>query len=95
MANNPKPITIRGTTYPSRRAAANALGITTSSLYEAIRKGRIDCPNLGRLAHPPTPTRVLGRDFPTRKAAADWLGVTPTQLANYFLIKSILEDAQK
>ena len=37
-----KPVTIRGVTYPSRWAAAKALGTTQQNVCRAVREGRLD-----------------------------------------------------
>lgn len=42
MPNHPKPVTIRGTTYPSIQAAADALGIGRDAVAFAIQRGRLD-----------------------------------------------------
>jgi hypothetical protein len=36
------PVTIRGVTYPTMNAAAKALGVPTSTMHYAIKKGTID-----------------------------------------------------
>lgn len=41
MRGTPKPITIRGKTYPSKASAARALGITYKSLQKAVVAGRV------------------------------------------------------
>jgi hypothetical protein len=37
-----KPVTIRGTTYPSHAAAADALRITQQAIRFAVRYGRLE-----------------------------------------------------
>ena len=42
------PVTIRGTEYPSQRAAARALGVGMGTVCKAIAAGRLDTVGLGR-----------------------------------------------
>lgn len=42
MIVEPRPIAIRGTLYPSVRAAAAALGVDRSTIYAAERRGTLD-----------------------------------------------------
>jgi len=44
----PVPIVIRGVSYPSKAAAARALGITVQAVHDAAMRGRIDNAGLGR-----------------------------------------------
>ena len=37
-----KPVTIRGTTYPSHAAAADALSITQQAIRSAVRFGKLE-----------------------------------------------------
>ena len=76
----PKPTTIRGVSYPSRTAAARALGVTPSAIGMGERAGRLD--EVG-LFHPlrnltAEDLRPLWerREIPIRKIAAA-LGCTP------------------
>lgn len=43
-----KPITIRGTTYPSQQAAAEALGVSFHAVHIAKKRGRLDFLGIGR-----------------------------------------------
>ena len=38
----PLPVRVRGTIYPSARAAAEAIGVTPSTVYSALMRGRED-----------------------------------------------------
>lgn len=40
--NEPHPVPIRGTIYPSVRAAAAALDVDRSTIYAAERRGTLD-----------------------------------------------------
>lgn len=42
-----KPITIRGTTYPSRQAAADALGVHRTTIQHAIKEGWLPMVGMG------------------------------------------------
>lgn len=48
MVNRVKSVTIRGTTYPSRTAAAKALGVTPSAVSQAEKYGWLDHVGLAR-----------------------------------------------
>lgn len=48
MVNRIKSVTIRGTTYPSRTAAAKALGVTPSAVSQAEKYGWLDHVGLAR-----------------------------------------------
>ena len=73
-----KPITIRGVTYPSRKAAAEALGVHTRTIYAAARVGALESVGL-QVDRPPRlsdmPVTIRGVTYPSRKAAAEALGV--------------------
>jgi len=43
-----KAITIRGTTYPSQQAAAEALGVSFHAVHIAKKRGRLDFLGIGR-----------------------------------------------
>ena len=43
------PLTIRGTVYPSVTAAARALKLSTKTIYEARKEGRLDTVGLGKV----------------------------------------------
>ncbi len=68
-----KPVTIRGVTYPSRREAGRALGISHQAITKAEKKGTLDTVgfNLSPLSKPVT---VRGKKFPSISAAARHFG---------------------
>lgn len=72
------PVTIRGVEYPSHEAAARALGLTSSTISKARRKGTLHRVGTGRTGAEAMPVRIHGRDYPSAKAAAAALGVTPS-----------------
>jgi hypothetical protein len=73
-----QPVTIRGVTYPSQRAAAAALGVTEGRVSQAAINGRLHMlgtgpGNHGRVA---MPCRGLdGKMYPTLTEAAAAAGV--------------------
>ena len=75
---NCKPITIRGVTYPSARAACDALDVTTGAMRAAIERGTLD--RLGsrrkRRSKKDEPVEVRGEVFANAKACATALRVS-------------------
>lgn len=78
------PVTIRGTTYPSVRAAADALGVTPSTIYSALGRGREDTIGIGpghrpvenRLGGNPKPITLGGVTYRSKRAASIALGMS-------------------
>lgn len=78
------PVTVRGESYPSVKAAAQALGITPASVSSYLgRRGHTDglglgasSPHRNRTPHHRVPVEIHGCRFETIKAAADALGVS-------------------
>lgn len=68
----PKEITIRGVTYRSQTAAAKALGVSESAIYDARRRGTLE--TVGIKQSRGTPIKIDGAVYPSRKAAAEALG---------------------
>lgn len=92
------PVTIRGVTYPSQTAAADALGVAKATVSAAALGGTLD--DVGRGLPQPgcepahtRPTTVGGVTYPSRKAAAAALGVTVAQLSGYMAVVRALEAA--
>ena len=71
-------IRIRGVTYPSVKAAAEALGVTVYAIYSALTRGNIDTVGLGTSR--PQPVTLDGITFPSIRAASLALGFTRTYL---------------
>lgn len=46
--HRPRPVQIRGTTYPSMKAAALALGVTNEAVRQAKQRGTLDRVGLKR-----------------------------------------------
>jgi len=67
-------VTIRGTVYPNRKAAADALDVSLGSVYKAIARGNTERLGLGRRL--PDPVTVRGVTYDDPKAASDALGVS-------------------
>lgn len=100
MGQTPKPITIRGVTYQSQTAAAEALGLSKQAITDAIKRGKPDSAGTGphkRGGGPAyfKPLTLGGVHYPSRKAAAKALGVEPTQISNYLRVRDAIVKKQK
>ena len=86
-----KSITVWGVTYPSQKAAADALGISRSAVSSAKQRGTLDTVGLGPLkkgcegVHT-KPIIMDGVEWPSRAALAEHLGVRPSELSSYFKV---------
>jgi len=87
-----KPITVRGVTYPSRTAAADATGLQAKTLRLAEREGRLD--TTGDRSHLCKPITVRGVTYPSREQAAKALHVAKATLLNA-IAKGTLENVGK
>lgn len=70
---------IRGVAYPSRLAAAKALGVRPECIYRHAAKGTLDKAGLGRQTTPPvvtTPSVIRGVSYASDLEAAEALGVS-------------------
>lgn len=81
MAAKTKPITIEGITYPSRKAAAEALGIHRRTLSTWLFKRNL-MPK--RAYNPRTPVTINGIHYSSMKAAAIALDVSGTVISNLY-----------
>lgn len=73
----PTPTLIRGTLYPSMRAAAKALGLHESSIKFAMDNGRLETVGLNKKGrHIATPVTVNGITYRSTYAAAKALGLS-------------------
>lgn len=73
------PVRIRGTVYPSKRAAARALGVSTATIENALDGGWIDEVGLGRRKGGGGPKKACvfrGNRYPSMTAAAQACGVS-------------------
>ena len=91
MGQTPKPVTIRGVTYRSQRAAARALGVSNQAITAAVKRGNPDSAGTSprKKGGGPAylkPLTLGGVYYPSRKAAADALCVEPTQISNYLRV---------
>lgn len=68
------PTTIRGVEYPSRYAAAKALGVSATAIYEGIEHGYLDRVGLDGAGRS-EPVSIRGRVFPSQRAAARFFKV--------------------
>lgn len=73
-------VLIRGKLYPSAKAAAEALGVTTSAVHSALSRGNIDTVGSGRSQ--PQPVELDGVTFPSIRSASLALGFKRTYLTN-------------
>lgn len=72
-----KQTIIRGVTYPSRAAAARALGVTVDAMNKALAEGRLDTVGLGQAGRAAMAVMIRGKTYPSARAAARALRVTP------------------
>ena len=91
MGQTPKPVTIRGVTYRSHTAAAEALGVPKQTITTAVKRGNPDGAGTRprRKGGGPAylkPLTLGGVNYPSRKAAAEALGVESTQISNYLRV---------
>jgi len=85
MPNHRKPITIRGVDYPSKAAAAKALGITYESLRKAIVDGRLETVGLNpRGKKHGRRVRIDGKVYKSIAEAARATGVTYDSLREHY-----------
>jgi hypothetical protein len=92
-----RAVTIRGVTYPSQRHAAEALGVSTQAITQAVRRGTTDNVGLGPLQKGCEPVRLYkitlgGVAYPSHKAAAEALGVTSTAISFYLKVLRAIEN---
>jgi hypothetical protein len=87
-------------TYPSRKAAAEALGVSGQTITTAAKRGTLDF--VGRGPRKPgcdpaytLPTTVGGVTYPSRKAAAEALGVTQNHISGYIAVMHALLEKEE
>jgi len=78
MSPNFKPIEIRGVLYPSRKAAAEALGVIPSAVSNAYRAGTEQTCGLGYKA--PVSCIIDGVHYPSIVAASRGTGIPYNKL---------------
>lgn len=86
-----KPVTIRGVTYPSQKAAAEALGVDRSAVTLAKRHGRLKYVGTGTGSTRKISCRIGEYDFPSLVAAARALGVHEMYISGYLSVLRALE----
>lgn len=80
MSRPKKPVTIRGVTYESQKAAAAALRLVPSTVSLAVKYGFEDRLGItGRKVggRPGNPITIKGVTYPSQIAAAKALGLSP------------------
>lgn len=89
-STKPKPITIRGVTYPSLSKAAQALGVSRGSLYTARRNGWVERIGLrpGRLLRDAHPISV---DLPADQLAELDAYAKKEQISRAAAIRELIE----
>ncbi|CAB5220310.1 hypothetical protein UFOVP233_44 [uncultured Caudovirales phage] len=71
-------VLVRGVTYPSVRACAEALGVTIFAVYSALERGALDTLGLGKTKA--QPVEVEGLHFRSLSAASVTLGLNRSYL---------------
>lgn len=82
MPNHPCPVRIRGVDYPSISAAAEALGLSHTTIHSHLNRGTLDNAGIGRgygAAHRTTNAKqkaitLGGMHFPSHSALSRYLG---------------------
>lgn len=74
-------IKVRGVTYPSVKAAAEALGVKTSAVYSALNRGNIETLGLGKSQPRPVDLDGDGLSFKSIRSASLALGFGRTYLS--------------
>lgn len=77
------PVTVRGVSYPSQAAAAEALGVAPSAIYGALERGTLDSVGLGRARHNLVPMQIGETVYPSAVEASRATGVNVKTLRNY------------
>lgn len=80
MPYAPKPITIRGVTYPSVKVAAATFGISIYTIYQARLRGQLQNVGLGPQDQPGCSVRIRGVVYPNARVAGEALGLTPSAI---------------
>ncbi len=87
-----RAVTIRGTVYPSQRAAADALGVTPATISAAAQALGLPLSAVcgyARVADP-EPVTIAGRSYASMSAAARDLGVKPAEIRAWQKLQSII-----
>lgn len=77
------PVTVRGVSYPSQAAAAEALGVAPSAIHGALERGTMDSVGLGRNRHNLVPMQIGDKVYPSAVEAAKATGVNVKTLRQY------------
>lgn len=91
----PQKIIIRGVEYPSRTAAANALGITPSAITLACSRGKIETVGLYKNRARSTPVTIGGVTYEDRRDAAVAIGVRVDEIQAYMKVRAQLDKTTK
>jgi hypothetical protein len=77
MPSPAKPVTIRGVTYESIHAAAREIGVSYSTIQNAIKRSTLDYAGLGyrEYGNNAKSVRIRGVTYPSQVIAAQVLGI--------------------
>lgn len=83
MPTPPTPILIRGIRYPSMAAAARKLGVSSTTVFNALERGTLDRVGLGIPAYKTNsiPVTIRGVTYASQCEAARQLGVKQNTIA--------------
>lgn len=86
------PITVRGVLYPSQKAAAAALGVSTATVNAAFKNGTLDFVGMGprRGDGNNRPVRVNGTLHESTRAAAIATGIPYAEFSAWVRVQDIL-----
>lgn len=87
-------VTIRGVDYPSLRAAARAIGVSSSAVGRALRAGVLDDCGFAPRGPKPMPVRVNDVVYGSAAIAAERLGCSP-QVIYYAIARGYENDVCK
>ncbi len=89
------PVRIRGITYPSQKAAAEALGLHPTTIANALNGGYLEEVGLRRGGHPGKPCFYRGKAYPSRQAAATAWGVSRAYISKQLAKASQQRDLER
>lgn len=86
------PVTIRGVSYPSKRAAARALGHSAALICYHERRGTLDRIGVGPGVARRKPITIEGVEFESQSEAAACLDVNTYAISNYLSVLRKIEE---
>jgi hypothetical protein len=90
-------VTIKGVTYPSQKAAAEALGVSRTTIGMARKNGSLDNVGRGPLHKGCEPVKLYkitlgGVHYPSHKAAAEALDLPQTYISAYLKVLEAINN---